>query len=80
MGGSTSKQEEVIITQAGNSGGISTNTNHSQVNGYSLWEIIGIVVVCMAIAIVVLCIWKKMQKSLKNSIRREIARSRENVV
>lgn len=80
MGGSTSKEEEVIITQAGNSGGISANANQNQATGYNLYEIVGIILICVIIGIIVMCIWKKIQKALEKKIRREIAKSRESVV
>lgn len=74
MGGSESK-EELIISQAGNSGG-TTATSY----GHSLWEIIGVVVACFIVVAIVGCLWWIVKNYVKKSIRREIQRSRVELV
>lgn len=71
MGGSESK-EEVIISQAGNSGGATATKNDT---GYSLMEIIGVVVAGFIIVAIGAYLWCTAKKSLKRNIRREIQRS-----
>lgn len=74
MGGSESK-EEVIISQAGNSGGITDEANTNK--GCSLLEVIGIVFAGLVIVFILYSGYRIISKRLERKIRREIARSRE---
>ena len=68
MGESESK-EEVIISQAGNSGGATAN------NGFSLVELSGVVAAGFVIVAIVAYCYCKDKKMLKSTVRREIQRS-----
>lgn len=75
MGGSTSKEEkEVIIAQAGNSGGTSGAVN--QVS-FSLPEIGLFLFIIMVLAIIIYFVWRRCTKNVNKKISREIAKSRE---
>lgn len=76
MGGSQSK-EEVIISQAGNSGGATAKMYGI---GFSLMEIIGIVAAGFIVVAVIVYLWYTAKKSLKRTIRREIQRSQTDLV
>lgn len=72
MGGSESK-EEVVIAQAGNSGGVSAT--EEKAHSYTMMEIVGIVAICLFIAGFMMYIWKRVERALQKKIRREIVRT-----
>lgn len=74
MGSNSSKEEkEVIITQAGNSGGISTNIQGK----FSLVEICVFILVIFMVLVLGYFIWNYCKKRLEKKIRREVTRSQE---
>lgn len=75
MGGRESK-EEVIISQAGNSGGVSDDAKANG-RGCSLLEVTGIVAAFLIITLLLYCGYRIIRKRLENKIRREIAKSRD---
>lgn len=76
MGASKSK-EEVIIAQAGNSGG---QTNEGQVkSGVGIKEVLEIILAILVLAAICMYFWNQCRKNLKKRIRRELARSQEQI-
>lgn len=71
--GSTQTKEEVIISQAGNSGGTSNGTSFA----VSWKEAMGIVAFCAVIIIIVAYAVHKLKKHLEKKIQQEIRRSQE---
>lgn len=71
MGGTESKKEEVIIAQAGNSGG--------QTNGasFSTKDILFIVVFVIVMLILLSILWERCNRKIDTKIKREVSRSRE---
>lgn len=79
MGGSQSKDEEIIITQAGNSGGLTNTPSVNEENSWSIKDVLGACVLALAIALIFAFCLGKFKKMLERKIRREIALSREQV-
>lgn len=84
MGSTQSKKEEVIIAQAGNSGGQSTDVQQSKTP--TTLEITGIlstlVLVLLLTALIYRCIRKTLRKRINKEVRRiatELSRSQEQV-
>lgn len=75
--GSTQSKEEVIIAQAGNSGGITNKTASSP--SWTVKEIAEIVVLIMAIIVIFWFCVIRCKAMLRKKIREEISRSREQV-
>lgn len=71
MGGTQSK-EEVIIAQAGNSGGQTNKTEF-----FSLKTIIEITVIIIAVIITILYCYGRCKKGLLKKVRREIRASQD---
>lgn len=72
MGKSQSK-EEIVIAQAGNSGGQTTS------QGVSLWEVVILLSVAIFVLIIIAYCYQQIKKNLTRKIRREIIRSQELV-
>lgn len=73
MGKGYSK-EEIIIAQAGNSGGVSNDTSK-----YHLTEVIGIMAVGFCIVFILWCACVRSRKALRVQVRREVAKSFEEL-
>lgn len=70
--GSSQSKEEVIISQAGNSGSVT----NGMFNGVSLGQQILIIVLGgLIVAIIMVFCWFQVKKMLEKKIRREITRS-----
>lgn len=78
MGTSQSKEEEIFITQAGNSGGQTNNPNLSSGFG-SIQDILSIILIGIAVLLCIWFIYVKCKKAFEMKIRREISRSRDVV-
>ncbi len=77
MGKEYSK-EEVIITQAGNSGGqTDTVSGRPQWTELSAGGICGIIAICALVFIFAHFLYKKFRASLKSTIRAEVSKSME---
>ena len=81
MGGSQSKPQEIIIAQAGNSGG-QTNTPTTNASPRGIGEILGITAFGLVVFLLVIlvirgcCVYKKrMEKRIAQSVRREMQKS-----
>lgn len=74
--GARESKEEVIISQAGNSGGVSDDAKASG-RGCSLLEVIGIVSAFLIIVLLLYCGYRIIRKRLEIKIRREITKSRD---
>lgn len=68
-------KEEVIIAQAGNSGGSTTSQEIQR--GVSLGEVVALIAVALVLAIVVAYCYLHGKKKLERKIRRGIIRSQE---
>lgn len=79
MGKNQSKEvkEEIIIAQAGNSGG--STTTQSQSNGVSRWEVAALLIATIIVLGVLFYCYRKVKKNLEKKIRTEIRRSQEFV-
>lgn len=69
--GSSQSKEEVIISQAGNSGG---QTNALQ---FGIKEVLEIIVVIVCMGVIVGCCYVKCRKWFEKKIRREIIKSQD---
>lgn len=74
--GTTQSKEEVIIAQAGNSGG---QTNGVSFNAMGVKEIMEMVMIIICIIIILVYCHGKCKKQLEKKVRREIVRSQELV-
>jgi len=80
MGGSQSR-EEIIVAQAGNSGGISQSASQKQpTSELSVYEILGTVSFAVNLLFVVYFIYYVMKKKLEQKVYKEVRRSSENIV
>jgi len=77
--GTEYSKEEVIIAQAGNSGGLTNNPSIAKAAAWSLKDILGLGVLILAIFVIIYFCWNRYNKFLKQKIRREIALSQERV-
>ncbi|KAK9717364.1 Reverse transcriptase (RNA-dependent DNA polymerase) [Popillia japonica] len=78
MGGSSSKEEkEIIISQAGNSGGATATSSETI---FTLWEVTGLIVALLIIAIIGFFIWRRCKKSIHRTRRNKKYYSRNNSV
>lgn len=79
MGKNQSKdvKEEIIIAQAGNSGG--STTSQSQTNGVSLLEVIALLIATVVLLGILGYCFNKIKKNIERKIRLEIRRSQELV-
>lgn len=75
--GKTQSKEEVIITQAGNSGGTTAEGNSG--HGYSLLEVCGIVTAMLIVAAIIVWCCRRSKKALEKKIRLEVMRSQEQL-
>lgn len=75
--GSTESKEEVIIAQAGNSGG--ATTDGTNFGSFSVAEILGIIAFIGVLLIVVAYCWGIYKKRLTNKIRKELRKSTEQI-
>lgn len=74
MGNNQSREEkEIIISQAGNSGGV---TGLSEVK-FSLWEVLVILGVLLVAVAVGIYTWRRGNRAVQRKIRDEIAKSHE---
>lgn len=74
MGYNQSKEEkEIIISQAGNSGGTTATTG----TVFTLWEVGMAFLVFVVICTLGYMVWKKCRRNMERKIRREVARSHE---
>lgn len=76
MGAKQSK-EEIIIAQAGNSGGVTNSVD--SVGHLTLWQGIGLVFFGIVMVFVILYCYGCAKKRVESKIRREIRRSQELV-
>lgn len=74
--GSSQSKEEVIIAQAGNSGGVKNNVESSS---WSIKEIAELVVLMMAIIVIFWFCVSRCKATIRKKIREEISKSREQV-
>lgn len=65
------RREEVIIAQAGNSGGTSNNIT------FSISELMGIMAFVIVMILILLVIFRLCRKRLEKKIRAELRRSQE---
>lgn len=75
--GKTWSKEEIVIAQAGNSGGQSLDAENKGHHGYSTTEVLAIVAFILAIAILLFLGYRKMKQLIEKKIRMEIRRSQE---
>jgi hypothetical protein len=71
--GTNQSKEEVIISQAGNSG----STSGGVTKPLSVGEIMGIVAFCLDVVAIILFIAYRVKKSMEQKIRKEIRRGQE---
>lgn len=69
------KEEEIIITQTGNSG----ETTGLQQIKLTIWEVIGLLLFVVGLGAVGYFLWRRCRNSTKKQIRREISKSHELV-
>lgn len=74
--GTTESKEEVIIAQAGNSGGASNGTNFGSFN---VAEILGITAFIGILLLVIAYCCRIYKKKLTKKIRRELSKSTEQI-
>lgn len=74
--GKNQSKEEIIIAQAGNSGGQTTTTSMGE---WTFKEILCIGVLILAVLAIMAYMMARCKKQLQQTIRREIALSRETV-
>lgn len=73
MGTNQSREEkEIIVAQAGNSGGVNNGTN-----SYGFAEVGVVVCIILVMLIIGYVTWKHCKKSCGRRIRREVERSHE---
>lgn len=70
--GQQQTKEEVIIAQAGNSGGVTTGEQKIQ---FSVYEILGLIAFVAVAIVVILFLCRKFKQMLEKKIRAEIRRS-----
>ena len=77
--GKTVSKEEIVIAQAGNSGGATTGAENGKGKnyGYSLLEVCAIVGGMLSVVAVGIWLWRRSRKALERKIRMEIRRSQE---
>lgn len=76
MGYNQSKEnKEIIISQAGNSGGATSGLDKS----FTTWEIGYAVIIILILIFVGAYIWRRCMKKLEKRIRLEVSRSQELV-
>lgn len=74
MGTNQSKTEkEVIIAQAGNSGGATGLQGIS----FNFWEVVGILFTILLIVVIGYYLWRCNRKATRRQIRREISKSQD---
>lgn len=79
MGAKNSK-EEIIIAQAGNSGGQTTNAKTDGQQMYNAAEILGIIAFVAVLMLIAFACCFCTKRKLEQKIRREISRSRSSMI
>lgn len=75
MGSNSSKEEEVIISQAGNSGGATSNVEKPVVPTHL--EITGIAAACILLCIAAYWVYKKFRRSIEKSVQNSIRQAEQ---
>lgn len=73
MGGRSSK-EEVIIAQAGNSGGATNDVTQKQ--PLTIAETAGIASTCLFIALLIYIVYRLVTRAIERKIRKELSKSK----
>lgn len=79
MGGTQTKEEEVIISQAGNSGGATNDVAQSQQAPLTALEVTGIVTSCILIALLAYLAFRLIKKAIEKKIKKEVSKAKIEV-
>lgn len=78
MGSQQTKEEEVIISQAGNSGGATNDVAQSQ-RALTALEVSGVVTSCLLIALLAYLAFRLIKKAIERKIKKEVSKAKLEV-